>query len=48
MEQGDIEQIRMEGRLNADDEAVLREADEMFDNAEAYGKALDAAVRCII
>lgn len=48
VEQGDIAQMREEGRLTADDEAVLADADQMFADAEAYGRALDAAVACIV
>lgn len=48
VEMGDIAQIREEGRLSREDEAELAAADEVFDNAEAWGRALDAAVSCII
>lgn len=48
VEQGDIEQIRQEGRLTSDDEAELAAADQMFADAEAWGRALDAATRCIL
>lgn len=47
IEQADIEQLRAEGRLSAEDEAALQDADEVFSNAEAWGKALDAAVSCV-
>jgi hypothetical protein len=47
-ELGDIDQIKVEGRLLPEDEAVLEAAEQDFKNAKAYGKALDAAVRCVI
>lgn len=48
VERGDIDQLRAEGRLSPDDEAMLREADEAFEQSIAYGKALEAATRCLI
>lgn len=47
-EAGDIAQLREEGRLSPEDEAELAEADRVFADAEAWGRALDAAVRCVI
>lgn len=47
-EAGDIAQLREEGRLTPEDEAELAEADRVFADAEAWGRALDAAVRCIL
>lgn len=48
VEMSDIAQIREEGRLSAEDEAELAAADEAFENSEAWGRALGAAVSCII
>jgi hypothetical protein len=48
VEQGDIAQMREEGRLTDEDEAVLASADQMFADAEAYGRALEAAVACLV
>jgi len=48
VEAGDVAQLREEGRLTAEDEAELAEADQLFADSEAYGRALEAAVACII
>lgn len=48
IEQADIEQIRKEGRLTADDDAALAEAQQTFDNGLAYGEALKAVAGCFI
>jgi len=48
VEAGDIAQLREEGRLTAADEAELAEADQMFADSEAFGRALQAAVSCLI
>lgn len=48
IEQGDIEQIRLEGRISPEDEAELAAADAAFADAEAWGRALDAAAHCVI
>lgn len=48
VEAGDIAQLREEGRLTADDEAELAGADQAFETSEAYGRALEAAVRCLL
>jgi hypothetical protein len=48
VEMADIDQIRQEGRLAPEDEADLAEADRMFADAEAYGRAIEAAVACVI
>lgn len=44
----DIEQIAFEGRLTAEDRAVMDQAKQDYENAGAYAKALDAAVSCVI
>ena len=46
-EAGDIKQIEQEGRLTPEDQAALDQATENYDNAVAYGKALEAAVTCV-
>lgn len=43
----DVEQIKFEGRLTEEDQAVLDQAKANYDNAVAYGKALEAAVACV-
>jgi len=48
VEAGDIAQLREEGRLTPDDEADLAAADQMYADAEAWGRALDAAVSCVV
>jgi hypothetical protein len=47
-ELADIDQIGEEGRLTPEDKAALAAAEQDFKNAKAYGKALEAAVRCVI
>lgn len=47
-EQADIDQVRTEGRLTADDEATLAEADQTYENGVAYGEALKAVAGCFI
>ena len=46
-EMKDVEQIKFEGRLTGEDQAVLDQANANYDNAVAYGKALEAAVACV-
>lgn len=46
-EMKDVEQIKFEGRLTEEDQAVLDQAKANYDNAVAYGKALEAAVACV-
>ncbi len=46
-EMKDIEQIKFEGRLTEEDQATLDQAKANYDNAVAYGKALEAAVSCV-
>lgn len=48
VEQADIDQVRNEGRLTEEDEAELKRADQTFENGEAYGEALKAAISCLI
>lgn len=48
VEQGDIDQLRTEGRMTADDKAVLAEADQTYENGVAYGEALKAVAGCFI
>lgn len=48
IEQADIDQVRTEGRLTADDEADLADAQQTFDNGVAYGEALKAVAGCFI
>lgn len=48
IEQGDIDQIREEGNLTPEDEAALKAADDEFDMAEAWGRALEAAMTCVV
>ena len=48
VEQADVEQVRTEGRVTAEDEADLQRADETFENSVSYGEALKAAVACVI
>lgn len=48
VEQTDIEQVRQEGRLTEEDEAELKRADQTFENSEAYGEALKAAISCLL
>jgi hypothetical protein len=48
IEQAEIGQIRTEGRLTAEDEAALAEAQQTFDNGVAYGEALKAVAGCFI
>lgn len=48
LEQGDIDQLRTEGRMTADDEAALVEADQTYENGVAYGEALKAVAGCFI
>lgn len=47
-EQTDIDQLRTEGRVTADDEATLAEADQTYENGVAYGEALKAVAGCFI
>ncbi|MGN6773251.1 MAG: hypothetical protein ACTHJQ_25905 [Rhizobiaceae bacterium] len=47
-EMADIEQMRQSGRLTAEDEAGLSEAEDTFKQATGYGEALKAFSRCEI
>ncbi|WP_159585913.1 hypothetical protein [Chelativorans xinjiangense] len=47
-EEPEIEQLRTEGRLTEDDEAALADATTTYENGDAWGKALKAAVSCLI
>lgn len=47
IEQGDIDQIREEGALTPEDEAALKAADTEVEVAEAWGRALEAAMVCV-
>lgn len=44
----EIDQLRAEGRLTADDETALEEAQNMLDDAGAYGEALASVTRCLL
>lgn len=48
LEQADIDQIRNEGRLTAEDELVIAEADEAYETGVSYGEALKAVVGCLL
>lgn len=48
LEQADIDQIRNEGRLTAEDELAITEADEAYETGVSYGEALKAVVGCLI
>lgn len=48
IEQAEVDQLRTEGRLMADDDAALAEAQQTFDNGVAYGEALKAVAGCFI
>lgn len=48
LEAAEIEQVRVEGRLTEEDAALLDEQTELFNQSVAYGRALDAAVACLI
>jgi hypothetical protein len=43
----DLQQIKREGRLSEEDEALMREMDVAVENAQAYAKALEAARACV-
>jgi hypothetical protein len=47
-EAADLESLRAEGRLTADDEAVLMDADKALELGDSYGEALRAAVSCLL
>lgn len=44
----EIEQLRAEGRVSAEDDAVLMAADETYTKADAYGSALKSALACVL
>lgn len=48
VEEGDVAQIKEEGRLTPVDEADMAEAARTVEQAASYGKALQAAASCII
>lgn len=48
VELGDIDQLRDEGRLTEDDEAILKASDDLIEDSDAYSEALGAAVRCLL
>lgn len=48
VEANEIEQLRQEGRMTEDDIAFLDEQQEIFNQSVAYGRALEAAVTCLI
>ncbi len=48
VEQAELKQLEAEGRLTDEDQAEMAAADETLQNADAYGRALDAAVACLI
>lgn len=48
LEQAEVDQLRAEGRLTADDDAALAEAQQTFDTGLAYGEALKAVAGCFI
>lgn len=47
-EEPDIAQLEVEGRLTAEDAAVLADSKNAYDDGAAYGEALKAAVGCLI
>ena len=47
-EQADIDQLIAEGRLSAEDLALLEEADATLKSANAYGEAVKAFANCVI
>lgn len=47
-EEPEIKQIEAEGRLTDDDRAALDEAQATYENGDAYGEAMKAAVSCLI
>jgi hypothetical protein len=46
-EMSDIEALRTAGRLTADDEAQLKAADKVAENADAWAETLKAATACV-
>jgi hypothetical protein len=47
-ELADIDQLRAEGRLSAEDEAELAAADRTASDADAYAEALRVAAACVM
>lgn len=47
-EMDDIEQLRALGRLTDEDEAAWAAASQTFEDAEAYGNTLKAALNCVV
>ena len=47
VEQADIDQLRIEGRITPEDEAALAAADQTYFNAEAYAETLRVAAACM-
>ena len=47
VEQADIDQLRIEGRITPEDEAALAAADLTYFNAEAYAETLRVAAACM-
>lgn len=47
-EQGEIDQMRQEGKLTAEDEAEIDAAEQMYADADAWAKSLEVAGRCMI
>jgi hypothetical protein len=48
LEEAEIRQLEAEGRLTDEDRAALEHADRTFVIGDAYGKALQAAVTCLL
>lgn len=48
LEEAEIRQLDQEGRLSEGDRAILAAGDTMFTNGTAYGRALEAAVTCLL
>lgn len=48
VEQLEIDQMRQEGKLTAEDEAELDAAEQLYNDADAWAKSLEVAGRCMI
>jgi hypothetical protein len=48
VEEADVARVRTEGRLTADDEADLADAQAAFEDGKAYGEALKSVVGCLL
>jgi hypothetical protein len=48
VEEADVQRVRTEGRLTADDEADLADAQAAFEDGKAYGEALKSVVGCLL